>query len=80
MTVKDAEFIDRIVAELDSYSLDKLPQVKKKWIHAINCSDFPFGFKVIAIYMAGMVCDLVIQKKEKQMPHSVDIGNEIEWR
>lgn len=66
MTASNAEITDEIVTELSSYSLDRLPQVKKKWIHEINCSDLPFSVKVKAIYFAGTACDLVMQEKNKR--------------
>lgn len=68
MAVNDADFIDRIITELDSYSLDRLPWVKKQWIHEINVSDVPFSVKVKVIYLAGAACDLVIQKKKDVLP------------
>lgn len=54
--------IDKIVTELSSYSLDRLPQVKKRWIYEINKSSLPFCVKVKAVYFAGTACDLVIQE------------------
>ena len=62
----DTDYIDRIIAELEGYSLDRLPWVKKQWIHEINVSDFPFRVKILMVYMAGTVCDFVIQEKKER--------------
>ena len=63
MRYSNADFIDGIINELDSYSIERLPWVKKQWIHEINVSEFPFSVEVKAIYLAGMACDLVMQAK-----------------
>ena len=51
---------------MEGYSLDRLPWVKKQWIHAINTEDFPFRVKILMVYMAGTVCDFVIQEKKER--------------
>ncbi len=66
MQYSNADFIDEIINELESYSMDRLPRVKKQWIHEINVSDFPFRVKILMVYMAGTVCDFVIQEKKER--------------